>query len=67
MNVLKYLNEAFKDKNNIHHYNLGGIFYLLGSLYFYMWFMRSENFTFSQTLLYLIFMVIISTILIVII
>jgi hypothetical protein len=67
MNILKYLNESFKGKDTIHHYNLGGIFYLIGSLYFYMWFMRSENFTFSQTVLYLIFMVIITAILIVLI
>ena len=63
--MLNYLNKVFKNEKSFHHYNIGAIFYLLGSLYFYMWFMRSENFTFTQTVLYLIIMVIISSVLIV--
>jgi len=58
--MLDYLNTLFNKGGKNQHYNFGGVFYLIGSIYFYMYYMRSKGYKFKQTILYLMILIIIT-------
>ena len=60
--LLQYLNNMYSLRTTPHktHFNLGAICYLLGSLIFYFFYMRTENVSLTKTIFYLFIMINIS-------
>jgi uncharacterized MAPEG superfamily protein len=67
--LIQYLNNMYslKTSPNKKHFNIGAICYLIGSLIFYFFYMRTENIPLIKTIVYLFIMIIISLILVTVI
>lgn len=67
--LIQYLNNMYSLKTSPKktHFNIGAICYLIGSLIFYFFYMRSENIPLIKTIVYLFIMIIISLILVTVI